>query len=68
LSKFQQIPEAIVKKSMQQLLSALSQIHKEGVIHRDIKLDNILLGRYGEEFINLKIADLGLADYIDQED
>jgi serine/threonine protein kinase len=47
---------------MQQLLSALAYIHRMGVVHRDIKADNILVGRYSEEFIILKLADFGLCE------
>lgn len=33
-----------------------------GITHRDIKADNILIGRYSEEFITVKIADFGLCE------
>lgn len=36
-----------------------------GIIHWDIKADNILVGRYSEEFIHIKIADFGLCDVIE---
>lgn len=39
-----------------QILSALHEIHQQGVIHRDIKLENILLTRDGR----VKLSDLGL--------
>lgn len=50
---------AHLKSLMQQLLQGLGFIHSRGVLHRDLKGSNILLGRRGE----LKIADFGLARF-----
>jgi serine/threonine protein kinase len=44
---------------------ALDQIHKQGIIHRDIKLDNILVGHYDEGMVEVKLADFGIADTLD---
>ncbi|GAA5960624.1 hypothetical protein JCM3765_005880 [Sporobolomyces pararoseus] len=50
---------AHLKSLMKQFLEGLSFIHRRGVLHRDLKGSNILLGRSGE----LKIADFGLARF-----
>ena len=42
----------------------LDFIHKKGVVHRDIKLDNILINKIEEEEYHIKLADFGLADFI----
>jgi serine/threonine protein kinase len=46
---------------LEQLLLTLDYIHKRGVVHRDIKLDNILINRIEDDGYDVKIADFGLA-------
>jgi cyclin-dependent kinase 9 len=46
-----------MKKIMQQLLNGLFYIHKNSILHRDMKTANILVTKEGV----LKLADFGLA-------
>ncbi|KAL1610300.1 hypothetical protein SLS60_001966 [Paraconiothyrium brasiliense] len=49
-----------VKTLLKQLTSALSFLHSNHILHRDLKTSNILLSNHG----HLKIADFGMARYI----
>lgn len=51
------LPEAQARSIMYQLVNGLVYLHSNGIIHRDLKLSNLLLN----EQYNLKIADFGLA-------
>lgn len=45
----------------QKILRGIKQLHQEGIIHRDIKLENLLLIKNPSgEVVDLKITDLGL--------
>lgn len=44
---------------MHQMLDVLTYMQKKGVVHRDLKLENILV----DDNLNLKIADFGFATY-----
>jgi serine/threonine protein kinase len=62
--KNQSLSEGQVRLIMEQLLLTIDFIHKKGVVHRDIKLDNILINKIEEGEYKVKIADFGMASFI----
>jgi len=59
------VPEDISKQLAQQLFSSLEYLHKKQVIHRDIKLENILVqhDKYNKG-ISIRLIDFGFAEKI----
>jgi serine/threonine-protein kinase len=57
LSVMTTLPESMLIRMAIDVSSALGFAHREGVIHRDIKTDNILFDEHG----NAVVADFGIA-------
>ena len=59
-------PEGIVQYLMRQIVDAIKYLHKKGIIHRDIKLDNILVhfeNEYDKQNLNMLKATIKLIDF-----
>eukprot|EP00878_Enallax_costatus_P019346 GHUV01020409.1.p1 GENE.GHUV01020409.1~~GHUV01020409.1.p1 ORF type:complete len:221 (+),score=57.58 GHUV01020409.1:854-1516(+) len=51
------LPKTTIKSMMYQLVKGLAHCHKHGVMHRDLKPQNLLVD---DQTMTIKIADLGL--------
>ncbi|XP_010172862.1 hormonally up-regulated neu tumor-associated kinase homolog A [Antrostomus carolinensis] len=52
------LAEREVRRYTRQILSAVEHLHCQGIVHRDLKIDNFLL----DENNNIKIVDFGLSN------
>lgn len=58
--KRRRLKEDLAKYFFRQIIEALNYIHHKNIVHRDIKLDNILLDHHG----NVKICDFGVSKLV----
>ncbi|KAM6432688.1 uncharacterized protein O9250_000087 [Rhynochetos jubatus] len=52
------LAEREVRRYTRQILSAVEHLHRQGIVHRDLKIENFLL----DENNNIKIVDFGLSN------
>jgi serine/threonine-protein kinase len=59
------VPPARAVYILRQICAALREVHDQGLVHRDIKPDNIMLCRRGGEYDVVKVLDFGIVKNID---
>ena len=68
-----QLSETQIAVIFKQLLSGLAYLHSHNIVHRDLKLENILIQEIekskttGEDLFNIKIIDFGTARIFDSK-
>lgn len=58
---------AEIERVFREVVSAIGEAHRVGLIHRDLKPSNVLLARAGEKRIP-KVIDFGLAKVVEEEE
>jgi serine/threonine protein kinase len=53
--------EKLSRKFLRQILEAVDYCHSNSIVHRDLKIENILLDKKGK----VKLIDFGLANFVD---
>ncbi len=61
------LPGAAVLEVMEPVIGALSEAHARGVVHRDLKPNNVLFGSAGTSRV-VKLVDFGIAKSLASED
>jgi len=62
---YKTLPESFVSKVVRQVMIAIVYCHSMGVVHRDIKLDNIMMTTSDWESCTAKLIDFGLSAMFD---
>lgn len=55
------LKENVARRFFRQLLSAVSYCHRNGIVHRDLKIENVLIDSKGD----VKLVDFGLSNFYD---
>lgn len=63
LERVGKVNEETCARIMRQLMAGVAYIHGKSIVHRDLKLENVLISRFNDE-ISIKIIDFNVATYL----
>uniref|UniRef100_A0AC34FLG0 Protein kinase domain-containing protein n=1 Tax=Panagrolaimus sp. ES5 TaxID=591445 RepID=A0AC34FLG0_9BILA len=64
IAKHGRLPESDAREKFWQIISAVDYLHNLGIVHRDLKAENLLL----DSNLNIKLADFGFSNFYDKND
>ena len=64
LKKNEKLDEAIACEIVLQIAYGLNAIHKKGFVHRDLKLENVMISSFDP--IQIKLIDFGFSEKINR--
>ena len=63
IKQYKRLNESEARHIFSQLMEAMKFMKSKGVAHRDLKLENVLLGSKDIKKCVVKVADFGLSDF-----
>jgi tRNA A-37 threonylcarbamoyl transferase component Bud32 len=66
LGKKLPVPNKIAQKIVKSVAECIKHLHENDIIHRDIKVDNILYSEKGDGINDIKLCDFGLSQRINK--
>lgn len=66
VERYGPVPAERAADFLRQICSSLDEAHQSGLVHRDIKPDNIYICRYGLEYDFIKVLDFGVVKSRDE--
>jgi serine/threonine protein kinase len=61
LKKYDKMTEIVARKIILQVIQAMLYCHSRGVVHRDLKLENVMFKNKDDEDLFVKVIDFGIA-------